>query len=346
MIKFFHFRPPGRFALSLGLLVEFIFILNTTLFSQQSKDSANLRLKDVSTFRMVDTLEFYSPGDTSARKQDLHGGTFTGMLSEASFSNWVSGGTNALTGLADLRFFANRRRGKNYFGNTLNLGLGYISESGNLKKTEDRVDYYFKYSHYWDKKWYISFMLNFKTQMMPGYQYPNDSVVVSNFLAPAYTMLKFGLDYMPNPSFKIFVAPLSSKVTIVANQNLANKGAFGVVAGTFDAIAQTLLTLGQNLRYEFGGYLVVSYRGNITPILKLETEVDLFSNYKHKPQNIDVDWELQAKVKLSKIFSINFISHLLYDDDIKMEVDDEGNVIRGPALQFKQFMGLGVNLNF
>ena len=314
--------------------------------AQQSSDTANLRIKDVSTFKMVDTLEFYSPNDTSALKKQIHGGTITGLLSEASFSNWTSGGINALTGLAGLRFYANKRVNKNYLGNTLNASLGYVSEAGNIRKTEDRLDYYFKYSRYWKKQWYFSFMLNFKTQLMRGYNYPNDTVVISNFLAPGYTMLKPGLDYMPDPRFKIFVAPLSSKITIVSVQSLANKGAFGVVPGTFDAIAQTLLTLGQNLRYEFGGYLVISYKGQITPIVKLETEVDLFSNYKHNPQNIDIDWELQAKVKISKLFSINFLSHLIYDDDIKMKVDDEGNVLKGPAIQFKQLMGLGMNLNF
>jgi len=327
-------------------LFLFLFLCAYLANAQSPSDTANLRIKDVSTFKMVDTLEFYAPNDTSSLKNKIHGGTVTGMLSESSFTNWSSGGSNAISGTVGLRFYANKRIGKNFWGNTLNMALGYVSEDRKVRKTEDRLDYYFKLSRYLKQDWYFGFLANFKTQLRPGYNYPNDTVIISNFLAPGYTMLKLGLDYMPNPKFKVFIAPLSSKITIVSDQDLANKGAFGVVSGTFDAVAQTLLSLGKNLRYEFGGYLVVSYKGEITPMLKIESEVDLFSNYKHNPQNIDIDWEFQAKVKISKLFSINFLSRLVYDDDIKREVDDEGNVIQGPAIQFKQLLGLGMNLNF
>ena len=115
---------------------------------------------------------------------------------------------------------------------------------------------------------------------------------------------------MPNRTIKVFVAPLSSKITIVADQNLANNGAFGVIQGTFDAFAQTFISLGESLRYEFGGFVVLSYKGDITKMFRLESELDLFSNYKNNPQNIDVDWQLEARLKISELILRHMIVRL------------------------------------
>ena len=326
-------------------LILFLALVVYPIIAQEISDSTRLQINDVSAFKMVDTLEYYME-DSVDCVQKVTGGMAGLLLSESTFTNWLGGGKNSVSGIGKLRFFYNRRKGKVYVGNTLNMAIGYVSEGGNLRKTEDRLDYYFKYSRHLKKKMYGSFMLNFKTQFLPGYQYPNDSVVISHFMAPGYLMLKIGLDFLPNRKVKMFFAPLSSKFTFVADENLANIGAFGAVKGTFNELAEIFLTLGKNLRYEFGGFLVLSYKGNLTKIIKLETELDLFSNYGHNPQNIDVDWELEVKVRISKIFSVNFESHLIYDDDIKMEVDEAGNVIRGPAVQFKQLLGLGINITF
>ena len=142
------------------------------------------------------------------------------------------------------------------------------------------------------------------------------------------------------------LAPLSSKMTIVADQALANKGAFGVIQATFDELSDIILTLGKNLKYEFGGYVIYAYSGSITKTTTLETKLELFSNYLKKPQNIDVNWEVLGRVKISEVFSVNLYGHLIYDDDIKMETDDEGNVLRGPKAQFMEIMGLGVTFSW
>ncbi len=331
------------------LIITFSLIFTTyfpeMLLAQDASDRANLHMKDVSILSMVDTLEYYDESSEDSIMK-VTGGTASILASESMFTNWASGGQNSIIGIGKIRFYSNKRKLKNYYGHTLNAALGYIGANGEFRKTEDRLDYYFKYSRYLKKKIYLSVMLNVKTQILPGYNYPNDSVRISNFLAPAYIMLKVGVDYMPNRKIKVFVAPLSSKITVVADQNLANNGAFGVVHGTFDAMAQTFLTMGEYLRYEFGGFIVLSYKGDITKMLHFESELDLFSNYKNNPQNIDVDWQLEAKLKISKVFSVNFESRLVYDDDIKIEVDEEGNVLQGPKVQFKQFLGLGVSFSF
>lgn len=339
------YSRQGRVSLIIVFLLIFSAYFPETIVAQDASDTANLHMKDVSILSMVDTLEYYDESLADSILK-VSGGTASILASESMFTNWASGGQNSITGIGKIRFYSNKRKLRNYYGHTLNAALGYIGASGEFRKTEDRLDYYFKYSRYLKKKRYLSVMLNVKTQILPGYNYPNDSVRISNFLAPGYIMLKVGVDYMPNRKIKVFVAPLSSKITIVADQNLANSGAFGVVHGTFDALAQTFLTMGENLRYEFGGFIVLSYKGDITKMLHFESELDLFSNYKNNPQNIDVDWQLEAKLKISKVFSVSFESRLIYDDDIKIEVDEDGNVLQGPKVQFKQFLGLGASFTF
>ncbi len=314
-------------------------------FSQQESDTARLRMNDISTLSMVDTLEYYDEGSTDSIII-LSGGVASILASESMFANWVQGGQNSLNSIAKIRLFHNKRKYRNYYGHTFNAALGYIYANGDFRKTEDRLDYYFKYSSYIRNKFYFSTMLNVKTQILPGYNYPDDSVKISNFLAPAYVLLKIGFDYMPGRNIKIFLAPLSSKVTIVADQNLANNGYFGVISGSFDIITETFLSLGNNLRYEFGGFVVIGIKADITRNWRLETELDLFSNYKNDPWNVDVDWQLESRLKLSKLFSINFESRMIYDHDIKMKVDEGGKTLEGPRVQFKQFLGLGANFKF
>jgi len=302
-------------------------------------------MKDISTLSMVDTLEYYDESSTDSILK-VSGGTAAILASESMFTNWVQGGESSLNSIARIRLYHNTRNHRNYYGHTFNAALGYVFADGGFRKTEDRLDYYFKYSRYLKKKIYFSSLLNAKTQMRPGYDYPDDTVKISNFLAPGYLLLKIGFDYCPSRNIKVFVAPVSSKMTIVADQNLANNGYFGVIEGTFDAITETFLTLGKNLRYEFGGYVVVTLKADITKIWRLETELNMFSNYKNNPLNVDVDWQLESKIRISKVFSVSFESRLIYDHDIKYKVDEEGNTLEGPRVQFKQFLGFGANFTF
>jgi hypothetical protein len=54
-------------------------------------------------------------------------------------------------------------------------------------------------------------------------------------------------------------------------------------------------------------------------------------------------------MKVNNFLSVNFISNLIYDDDIKIKKDKNGDGIfesEGPAIQFKQLLGVGFNFKF
>ncbi len=75
----------------------------------------------------------------------------------------------------------------------------------------------------------------------------------------------------------------------------------------------------------------------------------LFNNYLVKPENLDVNWELLVVVKVNKFLSVNINTHLYYDHDVKISVDDEndGNLDNSePRVQFKELLGIGFVFNF
>ena len=82
-------------------------------------------------------------------------------------------------------------------------------------KTDDRIDLMSRYGRKVFKEFYYAGLLNFKTQFMPGYNYPNDSVKISNFMAPGYLFAAVGLNYIPNQYFNAFISPLTGRMTFV-----------------------------------------------------------------------------------------------------------------------------------
>ena len=52
------------------------------------------------------------------------------------------------------------------------------------------------------------------------------------------------------------------------------------------------------------------------------SRLDLYSDYLHKPLNIDVNWEVQVNMIINKWFSTTLTTNLMYDDDVKIVQKD------------------------
>lgn len=266
------------------------------------------------------------------------GGLFNLGVAQASLTNWAAGGQSsiAVNGLVNL--FAHRTA-KNYvWENYLELGYGLMKQ-GDVKswrKTDDRIDFTSKYGQKIKKSWFYAGLLNFKTQWTDGFNYPNDSVAISKFMAPGYLLLALGAEYRPDENLTLYVAPLTSKNTFVLDQQLANARAFGVDSSKM-------------FRSEFGGYLRMSWKREVMKNVRLQTKVELFSNYLHNPQNIDVSWETLISLKVNKFISATIATHLLYDDDVDIKVDSNRDGVVdaiGPRVQFKQVLNIGFSYKF
>jgi hypothetical protein len=277
------------------------------------------------------------------------GGIISLNLSQTSLTNWAAGGQNALSanGLASL--FANYKKGKSVWASSLDIGYGILKQGKDADpiKTDDKVDLLSKYGRQAINKWYYAALLNFKTQMAAGYNYPNDSVKISGPFAPAYILGSLGVDYKPSDDFSMYISPFTSKITIVADQDLANSGAFGVTPADTDS-SGIITSEGENIRFELGGYIRMEYRKELMENITILTKLDLFSNYLNNPQNIDVNWETLLTLKVNKYISATLSTLLIYDDDINIagDTNDDGEIEYIPRIQFKEILGIGFTYNF
>jgi hypothetical protein len=274
------------------------------------------------------------------------GGVLSFNLAQTSLTNWASGGENSLAINGLFSGFANYKRGKSVWDNTIDIGYGLLKQGKdeNFRKTDDKFDFSSKYGQEAFKNFYYAALLNFKTQMSPGYNYPDVTNKISDLFSPAYLLLALGLDYKPNANFSAFIAPVTAKFTFVNDKTLSDAGAFGVNPG-------------EKVKSEIGGYLKVSYAKNdfkaeILRNVSFLTKIDLFSNYINNPQNIDISWETLIAFKVNKYLSVNFTTHLLYDDDIMISFDknENGTIESGEAVgskvQFKEILGVGFSYKF
>ena len=283
------------------------------------------------------------------------GGVMGLSFSQASFTNWSAGGESSIAINSFFTIYANYKKQRKLWENALDVGYGFMKqgENADYRKTNDKFYLMSKYGQQISEKFYVTALLDFKTQMAVGKRYDVDSVKISNFLAPAYLIGSFGAEYKPSGGFSAYFAPITSKFTFVNDPDLANKGAFGLEGATYDN-GGSLISEGKRYRRELGGYVRLIFAKNNfeTDILKnvsLTTQLDLFSNYLKSPQNIDVNWETQIVFNVNKFLSFNINMHLFYDDDVMIAVDENQDGITdglGPRLQFKEILGIGVSYKY
>lgn len=272
------------------------------------------------------------------------GGIFNINMAQTSLKNWAAGGQNSVAVGAIFSGYANLVKGKSQWDNSLDVGYGLLKQGKeDFRKTDDKFDFSSKYGKEAFKNFYYSALLNFKTQMSPGYNLPSKKTI-SDFFSPAYLTIALGLDYKPNPHFSAFVAPVTGKFTFVMNDSLSNEGAFGV-------------TPGSTTKSEFGGYVRAIYTKNdfkseFLKNVSFTTKLDLFSNYLDNPQNIDVNWEVLLALKVNKFLTVNINTLLVYDDNIKVPWDvnkdkviDSGEGVAS-KIQFKEILGVGLSFKF
>lgn len=264
---------------------------------------------------------------------------------QSYFSNWSAGGRNNLSLIGFISASANYSKNRWQWKNSLDLALGgmkYLDSAGRkqgLQKTDDKIDFATNLGYKLKEHWYLSFVGGFRTQFMDGFNYPNDSVRVSTFMAPGYVNLALGIDFTPNEHFSAFLSPLAAKMTFVNDQTLADAGAFGVENAQFNA-AGDVISAGNRFRAEFGAYFKMTYVKEIAKNVNFKSKLELFSNYANNPQNIDVNADVLWTFKVNSWLSASLNWTLIYDDDIDIR-DSKGEV--GPRTQFKSVLGLGLS---
>ncbi|MCM5662161.1 DUF3078 domain-containing protein [Galbibacter mesophilus] len=274
------------------------------------------------------------------------GGTFTFLLNQSAFSNWVAGGQNNISATAGINYDFNYLRGEWSWDNKVIASYGINSnDDQGLRKTDDRFEYNSLVGKEAFGNWNYSFFLNLRTQFTDGYDYDNDpdgDFNTSGLFNPAYLTFGPGMEWKKSENLKFNIAPATSKMTFISddvyiydesdadgdgnpfirhNNPLNTKQAYGIDPG-------------ETFRYELGFYASGYYKFKAMENVTIENTLNLYSNYLEDPQNVDFDYTLNAVMKINEYLSTNFTLQLVYDD----------NAVT--ALQLREVFGLGVNFGF
>jgi hypothetical protein len=267
-------------------------------------------------------------------------------LNEIAFVNWNAGGVSAISGLLKGNFLRIHTLEKSEWVNELIVRYGITKQDGlAIQKSDDEFRFNSTYGYRKDTltNWYHSAKFNFNTQFANGYKYPDTSSPISKPFSPAYTFLGYGANYFDKvKKFDLYISPLTFKNTLVLDQTLANKGAFGVNKAIYDAEGN-LVSKGRKSRTEFGFLITNHYIKEVWKNITMENRLSLYSDYINNFGNIDVEWRLQFDLVVNKYVRANIGMHLIYDDDIK--TTEEINVVKvpkGPKVQLKQVLGVGL----
>jgi len=253
-------------------------------------------------------------------------------FSQTSLTNWSAGGDNAVAGNAFLNGSLIHRSGPWLWTNNLALEYGLTNTKANgTQKSADKIEFSTQIGYTTDNKWYYSAMADFKSQFYKGYNYPEKEHYISKFMAPAYSTISVGIEYRPNDLFSVYFSPLAAKFTFVEDDYLSGLGAFGVDPG-------------DKFKAEFGAYLKAKAEKDIMENVKVITKADFFTPYDKNFGHVVVDWDLLISMKINKYLSASINTTLKYDNAVKT-YDDDGS-IKGPKVQFKEMIGVGIGYNF
>jgi hypothetical protein len=264
------------------------------------------------------------------------------LFSQASLSNWVKGGENSIATSMDITAYGdyNNKAKKLSSSNFIRLNLGFIKSGGDkIRKNLDLLETNSKLNHKAFGKFDFSAILLFKTQIAPGKKFLKDSankdydVTVSKFLNPAVLTIGLGLDYKPNKTTSINFSPLSYRATFVTDTTIIDQTLYGVPKN-------------KKSKHEPGASFMISNEFKPLKTVSITNRFQLFTNYIHNPQNIDVDWEMIATANLNWFTDVRLNTHLIFDDDTKTPVMEDGVEKKTARIQFKELIGISLVFRF
>lgn len=317
---------------------------------------------------------------TDSVKHWKFAGSVNANFGQVALVNWAGGGQNSISVLLNGNASAKYAKGKWAWDNDLNISWGIIAQ-GKLRdlknnkfpvrKNVDILQLTSKAGYSIDKKnkWFVAGLLDFRSQLTPGYEYPGDSVKtkISQFAAPAYLTLSLGINYKPVSYFSIYLSPVAGKFTFCTNNVDVTR--YGVEKGKI-------------YRAEFGAFLRADFQKDIFKNVNLKTSIELFQNYldkKHKDAlvateiddyeaingvgsapssmtdklyydnrgNTDVNWSTLISFKINKFLQASLETQLIYDHDVATpKFRGDGTAYKGRGTQFREAFNLGIGYKF
>ena len=269
------------------------------------------------------------------------GGDVSISFSQVNLTNWIGGGENSLSFSGSSNLFANYKKNRLIWENYAFMSYGMIKagEREAIKNT-DQLTVGSRFGLQRSNDWYYAAAFLGRSQFAPGFRYSaNDTVRISDFLAPVNMFFSLGMDYKPSSRLSVSLAPAMGKITYVRSTNemiLASGG-----------IPEENREEGKNTNYEFGGGIVVSMNGNFfQKRVSYGSQLELFMNYfKDNPFILDVIWDFNFRIALTQFISAQLRLNMRYFENQKTYKQNPITLEREehPAqLQVNQFFEIGL----
>jgi Protein of unknown function (DUF3078) len=261
------------------------------------------------------------------------GGIINLNLAQGSLSNWAAGGDKFSLALSSyVNYFVLNKGKKHTWDNSLDFNFGFIKTTSlGSRKNDDRIEVISKYGVRLDtsNKVYLSGLFDFRSQFFDGYTYVvgDSGTLSSSFMSPAYIFLAAGLDFKPKDYLSIFLSPLTQRTTIIASNRLYTQGLYGVPPY-------------EHSINQIGAFASINFYKAIIKNVLYKGKMDLFSDYRHNPGNVDMYFTNFFNFKINKFLSATYELDMIYDDDVKLF----GKYGTSPALQVKSLIGIGFSL--
>lgn len=250
-------------------------------------------------------------------------GIFIVNINQGALRNWAGGGEQNTLGFTTLfNYNINHRRGKITWNNYFDIALGFQNATsfGQFRKVDDRIDLTSKYGYQFSGQWFVALLVNFNTQTLAGYSYTDTgNTKISNFLTPGKILVSAGVDFRPDKSFSLFISPITTRFVLKNDKEFINTDKFGVPAN-------------QNSYTELGAFATAKYAKKITHWAHYTGRLDLFSNYRRNPENVDLFFTNLLTLKFNKWLATNLSLDIVYDDDILKRT------------QLKEVLGIGLTV--
>ncbi len=291
-----------------------MFFLSALVIFQSRAQELNLKELHKVAFRDLKPLE--KDGWKKA-------GTFILNINQGALRNWAGGGEENTLGITTLlNYNLNHKRGRITWNNYFDIALGFQNASsfGRFRKIDDRIDITSKYGYQLSKQWYAALLVNFNSQSLVGYNYTDTAnIKISNILTPGKILLSAGIDFRPDKTFTLFVSPITTRFILKNDEDFYSIDKYGVPAN-------------HKSYTELGAFATAKYTKKISSWAYYTGRLDLFSNYKRNPENVDVFFTNLLTLKFNKWLATNISVDVVYDDDILKRT------------QLKEILGIGLTV--
>ncbi len=304
------------------------------------------------TRRIKDTLTIsYIPLPPDPRRWSFYGNSSVDA-SQVGMYQWAQGGDPSVSFLISTELFLNYRYRNQMWKNHGTFKYGMIrqgryqdKEVNKFNANEDRLEINSKYNFKSITDYNFVAEADLKTQFMPQNDKKTDEVL-SMFMSPGYTTFSVGAEYKRIKNLYLYVSPVALKTTFVLDTSNTIKTRYNVDTTKIS-------------RSEFGFRLQASHKITIWEKIKLTNKIELYTNYLDRPENIDVNWEMQLDLPINEWLRASVSTHMIYDHDQLVPkynwepvpqtdgtIKDQWVKHEGIGIQFKEAIRLGIKIIF